>query len=141
MTLYHVLEDHRPDFPLPIYTTDSPIDAVCLDAEGAEQRLSVMAHDPVVASTRIDRPAGEFIRAYYTRELEQGAGLRWFDVGHGRAWLVGARDMYREIEALLERGITIYSTREQVIARDATAAEIRANPKATEKLTSAAVTR
>jgi hypothetical protein len=35
--------------------------------------------------------------------------------------------MYREIEALMERGITIYSTREQVIARDSTAVEIGAD--------------
>ena len=35
-------------------------------------------------------------------------------MGAGRAWTVAARDMYRDLEDLLSRGITIYSTREQV---------------------------
>jgi aminoglycoside 3-N-acetyltransferase len=126
VTFYHVLEDHRADFPLSVYTADSPMATLCLDADGSEQRLSVTAHDPIVSATRIDRPAGTFIRAYVTRDLERCAGLRWFEVGHGRAWVIAADRMYREIEALMERGITIYSTREQVIARDATAVEIGA---------------
>lgn len=119
VTFYHVLEDLRPDFPFRVYTPDSPIEAVCRDENGREVRLRVMAHDPTVSRTRIDRPEGEWIRRYVTDYLEAEGGLRWGKVGAGRAWTISARDMYRGLEALLAQGVTIYSTREQVEGRTA----------------------
>lgn len=121
---YHVLEEHRPDFPLHVYAEDSPIAIARRGAAGVDHRLAVMARDSMVAATRIGPPAGEFIRVYFTQHLERHAGLRWFDVGRGRAWLVGVREMSRAIEKLMEQAITIYTTREQLIAIDPTAAEL-----------------
>lgn len=117
VTFYHVIEDLRPDdFPLRVYTKDSPLEAICYDDAGHPRRIKVMAHDPDIAKTRIDRPDGEWIRSYITRYLEEQRGLRWVRMGTGRAWVIHVRDMYRALEDLMSRSITIYSSREQVEA-------------------------
>ncbi|MCP5157414.1 MAG: AAC(3) family N-acetyltransferase [Ectothiorhodospiraceae bacterium] len=118
VTFYHTIEDLRDDFPRRVYSEDSPFEADCVDAAGEHHLLSVMAHDPAVSRTRIDTPGGAWIRAHVTQRLEARGVLSWHPVGEGRAWLVRARDMYAELEAMMAEGVTIYSTEAEVAASD-----------------------
>ena len=113
-TFYHAFEDIYPRFPFSVYSKDSPFEAVCHDAHGAPIHMKVMAHDPVVAKTRIDKPEGEEVRRYITDYLGKKGRLHWFKVGAGRAWLITAKDMYASLEELVMQGITIYSTRKDL---------------------------
>jgi hypothetical protein len=109
VTFYHVVEDLS-SFPVQVYTRDSPLAAICIDADGRRVETRVMAHDPAASATRIDRPNGVAIRAYTTAALEHAAGLSWYPIGEGRMWLVAARRFYEVVDKLKERSITIYAT-------------------------------
>jgi aminoglycoside 3-N-acetyltransferase len=113
VTFYHVVEDCGA-FPINVYSGDSPISAICLDECGNPVELKVMAHDPSISITRIDRANGEAIRSYMTTVFENAAGLTWYGVGDGRMWLVSARRLYECLERLKDRGITIYASAEDV---------------------------
>jgi aminoglycoside 3-N-acetyltransferase len=115
VTFVHTVEDLG-EFPIAVYTPDSPIPAVCRDAQGREVAVSVMAHDPAASATRIDRPNGVAIRAYMTAVFENFGDLKWYKIGDGRMWLIPARRYYECLEQLKERGITIYATEEAVAA-------------------------
>ena len=110
VTFYHCLEDLETDFPLQVYSADSPFRVTCLDWHGMSRQLKLAAHSPDRAKTRIDREENQAIRALFTEYLEENAGLRWFSIGRGRGWIVGMRDMYRECARLMHDGVTIYST-------------------------------
>lgn len=122
VTFYHVLEDTTEAFPFPVYTRDSPFTVRCIDDAGEEHALSVMAHDPAVSVSRIDTPNGLWIRRYITRVLEDEGVLTWHRVGDGKAWRIRASQMLAQLERLMERGVTIYSTAEQVRLIDHTRA-------------------
>jgi aminoglycoside 3-N-acetyltransferase len=113
VTFVHTVEDLS-DFPISVYTADSPIAAVCRDGNGRDVDVKVMAHDPAASATRIDRPNGVAIRSYITAVLENFAGLKWYKLGDGRMWLVPARRYYECLEQLKDRGITIYATADEV---------------------------
>lgn len=113
VTFVHTIEDLE-DFPISVYTADSPIAAICRDGRGRDVEVKVMAHDPVASATRIDRPNGVAIRSYLTSVLEHFAGLKWYKFGDGRMWLVSARHYYKCLKQLKDQGITIYATSDQV---------------------------
>lgn len=110
VTFYHCVEDIEPDFPLRVYTTDSPITVRCRDSAGQVHEMSCNAHDSAVSRTRIDYPVNEAIRAFYTDWFERNAGLTWHQVCEARSWLLPARRLYDETAKLARQGITIYST-------------------------------
>ncbi len=115
VTFVHTVEDLS-DFPIPVYTDDSPISAVCRNGQGRAVEVKVMAHDPAASGTRIDRPNGTAIRSYMTAVFEKFGNLRWYKIGDGKMWLISARRYYECLEQLKERGITIYATADQVIS-------------------------
>lgn len=124
VTSYHVVEDMSA-FPLAVYTDDSPIPATVIDERGTPVRINVMAHDPAISTTRIDRPNGAAIRSYLTTVFENAAGLTWYDIGDGRMWLVAARRFYECLDRLKDRGITIYATADEVASFPAPASVLR----------------
>ncbi len=109
VTFYHVLEDLRADFPLHVYSADSPLTATVRDAAGQTHTMPVWVHDPDVARTRIDRDAGEGIRRHITHYLEQTDRLRWGRIGIAPTWWLPVRELYTALEELLARGVTIYT--------------------------------
>lgn len=117
VTFYHCLEDIEPDFPIQVYSNDSPFSVTCLDWEGTPHVIKLQAHGPTMSTTRIDRPANEAIRSFFTQRLEERAGLRWFEIGRGRGWLVPLGEMYGECRHLMQSGITIYTTAEELAQR------------------------
>jgi aminoglycoside 3-N-acetyltransferase len=121
VTFYHVIEDLRDDFPWRVYTLDSPIEKKCLDHNGDLQVLHVNAHDPETTVVRVDKPTGVWIRGYITEYLEQNHGLRWITVGEGKAWILPMKSLYQGVYELMQQGITIYCTEQDVTAKKAVA--------------------
>jgi aminoglycoside N3'-acetyltransferase len=109
VTFYHVIEDLKGDFPVKVYTADSPFQSVVKDVAGNEHVMPVWAHDSDVSRTRIDKDGGLAIRRYVTRYLEQTDRLRWGTVGIAPTWWLPAREMYAALEELVARGVTIYT--------------------------------
>ena len=115
VTFYHCLEEIEDDFPLDVFTSDSPLSSQCKDWDGEIVELSLSAHDGGVSKTRIDGPENHEIREFYTKWLEERAGLIWYEVGQGKVWAVRASDFYRAIKDLMKIGITIYSTKDDLM--------------------------
>jgi len=116
VTFYHCLEDLEPDYPMPVYTSDSPFEAACRDAEGVTHHLKVNAHNPELATHRIDRPDSTALRSYFTRRFEARAGLEWGRVGEAPAWTARADRFYEEARAMLHEGITVYTSADDLAA-------------------------
>lgn len=119
VTFYHCLEDAEDRFPFNVYSPDSPMTVRCKGYSGDENVLRLSAHDPRVSATRIDRPENAAIREFFTAWFERHAGLRWFQVGEARVWIVRAEAMYRETRLLMMRGLTIYSTQADITRLEA----------------------
>lgn len=115
VTFYHCLEEIEDDFPLDVFTSDSPLSCQCKDWNGESVELSLSAHDGGVSKTRIDGPENHEIREFYTKWLEERAGLKWYEVGQGKVWAVRASDFYHAIKDLMKIGITIYSTKDDLM--------------------------
>jgi aminoglycoside N3'-acetyltransferase len=114
VTYYHCLEEIEPNFPVNVFTADSPISVECRDYEGRLHRLDIRAHDRSVSRTRIDRPENASIRNFFTRWFEGHGDLQWFQVGEAKCWLIRVDSMYGEAKRLMERGITIYATTSEI---------------------------
>lgn len=113
VTFYHCLEDLEPDFPVPVYGPDR-FAVTCTDWDGAMHRVTLPAHAPAAAATRIDGPENTVIRSFFTDRLVANAGLKRFAIGQGRGWVVPLQAMYAECQRLMQQGITIYSTAERL---------------------------
>ena len=109
VTFYHCLEEIEDDFPIDVFTPDSPIDVACRDGNGQVHQLSIKAHDPEPARRRIDQPDNEHLRSFFQDRFEQHAGLSWHKIGEADSWLIEAKKLYAEIKQLMQAGITIYS--------------------------------
>jgi aminoglycoside 3-N-acetyltransferase len=118
VTFYHCLEDLESDFPIEVYSANSPFRVSCLDWHGIPHELTISAHAPDQARTRIDRRENQAIRSFFTDTLERHAGLQWFSIGEGRSWIIRMRDMHAECARLMRAGVTIYSTADDLAARD-----------------------
>lgn len=114
VTFYHCVEDLDPDYPLNVYSEDSPFTVECIDVDGQRHTLSLPGHSPDLTSTRIDRPENEALRSHFTRRFEQYAALRWFSLGDTRGWTLPLPDMHRECQRLLQEGVTIYTRAEDL---------------------------
>jgi aminoglycoside 3-N-acetyltransferase len=112
--LYHMLEDFHPDdFPLPVKMKET-FYLDCLDHDGNRIKVPVNPHDPNVAVTRIDKEENEFIREYFWNEFKNAGIIKVSKIGDATSWLTSTPDFYNHLEELMKRGITIYSTPEQV---------------------------
>ena len=116
VTFYHCLEDIENWIPARCpYRRFSP-DRALPGILRETYSMSLNALDGVVARTRIDRPENAAIREFFTERLERHAGLRWFQVGEARSWVILASALYDEAINLMNYGVTIYSTREEIEA-------------------------
>jgi aminoglycoside 3-N-acetyltransferase len=108
--LYHVIEDTWEGFPVPVHGATEEITYV--DAAGKSVTRPVLLYDPEIRRTRIDQPAGMWIRErFYEHFLRRGI-LRPFRYGEADSWVVEARPFFGELKRLAEKGITIYTTEE-----------------------------
>ena len=114
VTMYHCLEEIENDFPLNVFTQDSPLSVNCKDWNGDVHRLKLNTHDSSVSKTRIDRPENEAIRDFFTKQFETHAELSWHQVCQARTWFVPAKKFYDESARLMRDGITIYTSKSEL---------------------------
>lgn len=113
VSFYHVIEDTWDDFPVRT-RLGSPFPCSYVDPDGRSVRRELFVLDPVVARTRIER--NEWLRRWLTDHLSQQGILHNFMVGDAQCWVMDAAPLYNELVALAKRGITIYSTQNEVAA-------------------------
>lgn len=114
MALYHCLEDTEDQFPLNVYASEPPSEVRCRGYHADEYRLRLPAHDATTAESSLARPENAAVRDFFTGWFERNAELRWFQIADARVWLVRAQAVYRETRRLMLRGITIYSTPDDI---------------------------
>jgi aminoglycoside N3'-acetyltransferase len=114
-TFYHTFEDITDRFPLEVYEKKE-YEVKVLDENQKEMVMKVRPHSPDVSKTRIDQPQGEFIRKYITDYLVSRNMLRLGLVGEAHCWLMTARDLLSCLKELMQQGITIYTTKEQLLS-------------------------
>ncbi len=112
VTFVHVIEDTLNEFPLRVYS-DKEYTAKVITNDGREKEMKVKAHDPVVASTRIDKKQSKWIRGFFTEYLTTAGFLRTGYVGQAKCWIIKAKDLFEAQRELLKEGITVYTTEEQ----------------------------
>ena len=117
VTMYHCLEEIEDDFPINVYTADSPLTVKCRDWDGNVHTLALKAHDGSVSKTRIDRPENAAIRDFFTGQFEKQAGLEWHQVCQAKTWLVSTSRFYAEAARLMRDGVTIYTSDSQLRER------------------------
>ena len=117
VTFYHLLEDRMLDrFPLPVrMVTEYALP--CLDWSGRRVTVPVVPLDPTFMPRRIDAPGRDDLRDYFRREFDRHALLRWGDVGDATSWAISAQTFLDHLRTLVDDGITIYSTADELAAR------------------------
>jgi len=113
VTFYHVIEDVEEDFPIDPYCKEE-YKATVINHTGQTIMMRIKAHNPRVSKTRIDTSRGKYIRRFFTEYLRNRGFLLEGRVGYARSWLICAKDLYKTQKELLELGILIYTTKEQI---------------------------
>jgi aminoglycoside N3'-acetyltransferase len=117
VTYYHLLEDRVGErFPLPVRMAEQYTLTV-RDFAGGEHAVPVVPLDPQYMPRRIDHPSRDDLREYFWREFAGRGLLRQGPVGAGNSWWIRSKDFYAHLRRLMDEGITIYATPEQLASR------------------------
>lgn len=117
VTFYHLLEDMVGDaFPLPVRMEKS-YQMPCKDWDGKDVVVPVRPLDPVFQPRRIDHKSRADLRDYFFAEFSRAGLLTAGMVGSARTWYIPARSFFDHLKALMEQGITIYATPEELARR------------------------
>jgi aminoglycoside N3'-acetyltransferase len=114
LTSYHVFEETTKEFPFSVHLGDAPFLGKCIDWSGNLIEVPVMVQDPAVSSTRIDHPAGDWLRQFLLWYLHHQGYLSVYHFGDAELMVISARDFQTALGELLRGGITVYTTREVV---------------------------
>lgn len=113
--LYHTLEDMlQEEFPIPAKLAET-FQLSCRDWNGNLIKVPVNPHDPKIAEKRIDR--NTYLADYFGDEFRHAGLLRVGKIGEAVSWLASARKFYDHLLVLLNEGITIYSTPDELKKR------------------------
>lgn len=86
-TFAHAVEDHMRDFPISVYTPDSPLKCQLKDQAGQLLDVRCNALDSSAYDIRIDAPQAQALRDLWHRVFVQEAGLQTHPVGDGQMWV------------------------------------------------------
>lgn len=116
VTFYHRLEDEMgATFPVPVWL-DRRYDMPCRDAEGRPCMVPVRPFDPDITPRRIDQKARADLRDWFAAEFSR-AGLKTNGrVAQADSWTIPGPAFLDHLRVLAGRGITIYSTPEELAA-------------------------
>lgn len=115
VTFYHVIEDVVNSFPVKVYDEKEYVFRV-IDNDLKKTIMKVKAHNPEVTKTRIDAILeGEWIRSYFRNYLTSRGFVNRGYIGGAKSWVIGARDLFEAQNELLEKNITIYTTKKDVM--------------------------
>jgi len=104
----HCLEDTWDGFPFEVHT--DVFEVSYIDADGQLVKRKVRRFDPAVAKTRVDYPAGTWIRQQLTAHFVKKGIMKTFSCGEATAWTMSARPLYDELKRLAAKGVTMYLT-------------------------------
>jgi aminoglycoside 3-N-acetyltransferase len=117
VTYYHLLEDRvGARFPLPVRMTEQ-YNLTVRDFVGGEHQVPVVPLDPQFMPRRIDHPSRDDLRDYFWREFAAAGTLRQGPVGASTSWWIRSQAFYAQLQRLMDEGITIYATPEQLASR------------------------
>lgn len=116
ISIYHVIEDTWEQFPFRVYS--DPFRIEYINADGDRVTRDVVRYDQRIAATRIDREAGAWIRDQFTAHFERKGILQRFRFGNAESWVMDSGDLCAELKRLAGRGITMYLTRDEWMARN-----------------------
>jgi hypothetical protein len=100
MTAFHVIEDTVESFPMPVYVPKIYTVDVVLP-EGRRHRMKCHVHDPKMTAIRDCNK----IEPYF----EEYGILRKTRIGDAKVMLIDGARLNPTMQALLDRGITIYT--------------------------------
>jgi aminoglycoside 3-N-acetyltransferase len=117
IAFFHVLEDRMlVKFPLPVRMKETYF-LKCKDWKGNFIEVPVTPLDPKYAAIRIDHTSREDLRNYFWRDFNQSGILNVGMIGMATSWYASAKCFYEHLAFLLEEGITIYSTPDELQRR------------------------
>jgi len=115
--LFHVLEDMELDnFPLPV-RMDRTYPVKFRNFDGKIIEVPVTPLDPKYQKDRIDMKHRQDLRDYFWQDFNLAGVVDVGKVGQAQSWLASAKQFYRRLELLMQEGITIYSTSEDLQKR------------------------
>jgi aminoglycoside 3-N-acetyltransferase len=85
-TFAHVVEDMISDFPLNVYTADSPISCKVYDKTGANLTVKSNALEKEAYKIRIDHPQAQALREVWAAVFRAEADLTYAPLGSGEMW-------------------------------------------------------
>lgn len=117
VTFYHLLEDRTGDaFPLPVRMTDE-FKMPCRDWDGNQVIVPVRALDPKFQAQRIDNKSRQDLREYFFQEFQAAGIIKTGLVCQASAWYITSHQFLQHLKILMNEGITIYSTAEELSFR------------------------
>jgi aminoglycoside 3-N-acetyltransferase len=117
VTFYHLLEDIEADkFPLHVWLRETYA-LPCKDWSGLDITVPVRPFDPELVRRRIDTPGRDDLRQYFWSEFERMGLLAKGQIGEAKCWSINAQPFYHHLKVLMNEGITIYSTPEDLARR------------------------
>ena len=111
----HFLEDTWDEFPLEVRT--APFRAKYMDAQGNTVERDICRFDSEVARTRIDHDEGKWICGRLTAHFLRKRIMKRFKYGHADSWIMEAVPLFDELKRLAQKGITMYTTEDQLDER------------------------
>lgn len=128
-TFSHVLEDRMLDrFPLPVRMQKTYY-LNCRDWDGKLLQVPVNPLDPEFAVSRMDQKDRQDLRDYFWEELNNAGILYTGNIGQARSWFAMAKQYYDCLLKLMNEGLTIYSTAEEIARHRKTRKQTENNAK------------
>jgi aminoglycoside N3'-acetyltransferase len=116
-TFSHVLEDKMSDkFPLPVRMKQT-FYVKCKDWTGNIIEVLVVPHDPKYKKMRMDQEHRKDLRKYFWQEFIRSGIIGVGRVGQAISWIASANEYYDHLARLMNEGITIYSSSEELKKR------------------------
>jgi len=112
-TIFHVFEDHCPEFPYKVYY-DHPLIVKTIDMYGEEKVVRTKIHDYDLSLIRIDNDKSKVVLNRVRKRFDEMHVLGKGRVGNGISYTIDARQGMGALGAMLKMGETIYlSEKEQ----------------------------
>lgn len=111
-TIYHVFEDHCPEFPYKVYY-DHPLIVKAIDMHGEEKIVRTKMHDYSLSLIRIDNDKSKIVLNRVKKRFEEMRVLGKGRVGNGISYTIDALKGMGGLEAMLKMGETIYLSKKE----------------------------
>lgn len=112
VSFYHVVEDTWDAYPLRLYLPPEHI--TYIDAHGVTVTRAIAHYDREKTRVRIDNDSGLPVREYFARYMREAKIRHDFTLGGAASFWMPVASLYEEVQKLAMRGITIYSTLEDL---------------------------